>query len=86
MNRQEIKKILHNLDVRVDILDKEALSKNLFVLINLVETLSEQNDQLKIENQKLRDENNRLKGEQGKPKIRGNKGDSKGKNVSSEKL
>ena len=85
MNRQEIKKILHNLDVRVDILDKEALSKNFFVLINLVETLSEQNDQLKIENQKLRDENNRLKGEQGKPKIRGNKGDGKGKDVSSEK-
>ena len=85
MSRQEIKEILHNLDVRADILDKEALSRTLSILINLVERLSEQNEELKIENQKLRDENNRLKGEQGKPNIRGNKGGGKGKNLSSEK-
>lgn len=85
MNRQEIKKILHDLDVRADILDNETLSRTFSVLINLVETLSEQIDQLKIENQKLRDENNRLKREQGKPNIRGNKGGGKGKDVSSEK-
>jgi len=85
MNRQDIKEILHNLDVRADILDKEALSQTLTVLINLVESLSEQNEKLKIETQKLRDENNRLKGEQGKPNIRGNKGGGKGQNFSSEK-
>jgi len=85
MSRQEIKEILHNLDVRADILDKEALSRTLSVLINLVERLSEENEKLKIENQKLRDENNRLKGEQGKPNIRGNKGGGKGKDLSSEK-
>jgi len=62
MSRQEIKEILHNLEVRADALDKEALSGTLSILINLVENLSEQNEKLKIEVQKLRDENNRLKG------------------------
>ena len=85
MSRQEIREIFHNLDVRADILDKEALSRTLSILINLVETLSEENEKLKFEIQKLRDENNRLKGEQGKPNIRGNKGGGKGKNLSSEK-
>lgn len=42
-------------------------------LLNLVETLSEGNRELREENQKLRDENARLKGEQGKPEIKGNK-------------
>ena len=85
MSRQEIKEIFHNLDVRADILNKEALSRTLSILINLVETLSEENEKLKVEIQKLRDENSRLKGEQGKPNIRGNKGGGKGKNLSSEK-
>ena len=85
MSRQEIKEILHNLDFRADILDKEALSQTLTILINLVESLSEQNEKLKIEIQKLRDENNRLKGEQGKPNIRGNKGSGKNTDLSSEK-
>ncbi|MBC8390998.1 MAG: transposase [Deltaproteobacteria bacterium] len=85
MSRQEIKEILHNLEVRADALDKEALSRTLSILINLVENLSEQNEKLKIEVQKLRDENNRLKGEQGKPNIRGNKGGGKNTNLSSEK-
>ena len=85
MTRQEIKEIFHNLDVRADTLDKDALSRTLSILINLVETLSEENEKLKVEIQKLRDENNRLKGEQGKPNIRGNKDGGKGKNLSSEK-
>ena len=85
MSRQEIKEILHNIDVRVDVLDKDALAKTLSILLNLVERLSEENEKVKIENQRLRDENNRLKGEQGKPKIRGNKGGGKGKDFSSEK-
>ena len=61
------------------------MSRTLSILINLVETLSEENEKLKVEIQKLRDENNRLKGEQGKPNIRGNQGGGKGKNLSSEK-
>ena len=85
MSRQEIKEILHNIDFRAGSPDQESLSKTLSILINLVERLNEQNEELKLENQKLRDENNRLKGEQGKPNIRGNKGGSKGKNLSSEK-
>jgi len=83
MSRQEVKEILHNLDVRPDFLDKEALSRALTVLINLVEKLSEENEKFKLENQRLRDENNRLKGEQGKPKFPGNK--AGGNNISSEK-
>jgi len=84
MSRQEIKEILHNIDFRADCLDPESYSKTLSILINLVERLSEQNEELKFDNQKLRDENNRLKGEQGKPTIRGNKGGGKGKDLSSE--
>jgi hypothetical protein len=84
MSPKEIKEILHNLDVRADILDKEALSRTLSLLINLVETLSEQNEELKIEIQKLRDENNILKGEQGKPNIRANKVGKKKTDFSSE--
>jgi len=84
MSRQEIKEILHNIDVRADALDKNTLSKTLSILLNLVERLSEENEKVKVENQRLRDENNRLKGEQGKPNIRGNKGSGKGKDLSSE--
>jgi hypothetical protein len=84
MSRQEIKEILHNIDFRADNPDQESQSRTLSILINLVERLSEQNEELKLENQKLRDEINRLKGEQGKPNIRGNKGGGKGKNLSSE--
>ena len=84
MSRQEIKEILHNIDFRVDSSLQEPHAGTLPILTNLVERLSEENEELKIENQKLRDENNRLKGEQGKPNIRGKKGSGKGKNVSSE--
>jgi hypothetical protein len=51
-------------------------------LLNLVETLSQEIQDLKRQNQELRDDINRLKGEQGKPKIRPRKGPSK--NCSSE--
>ena len=84
MSPQEIKEILHKVDVGPDVLDKETLSNALSTLLQLVERFNAENEKLKIENQKLRDENNLLKGEQGKPKIRGNKTGGKGNNVSSE--
>jgi len=52
-------------------------------LLNLVETLSQENRELKHQIQELRDEINRLKGEQGKPKVKPNK--KKPKQHSSEK-
>jgi hypothetical protein len=45
----------------------------ILMLFNLVETLKQENLELKKEVQQLRDEINRLKGEQGKPKIKPNK-------------
>lgn len=54
----------------------------IFKLLNLVETLSQEIQDLKRRNQELRDEINRLKGEQGKPKIRPREGSPK--NCSSE--
>lgn len=42
-------------------------------LLNLIETLQQENLTIKNQNQKLRDEINRLKGEQGMPKIKPNK-------------
>jgi hypothetical protein len=42
-------------------------------LLNLVETLSAENQALRDEVQRLRDENNRLQGEQGKPAVRPNR-------------
>ncbi len=85
MSRQEIKEILHDIDFRAYSSLQEPHCNTFPILINLVERLSEENENLKIEIQKLRDENNRLKGEQGKPDILGKKGTGKGKNVSSEK-
>ena len=49
----------------------------ILMLFNLVETLKQENLELKNEVQQLRDEINRLKGEQGKPKIKPNKKDTK---------
>ena len=51
-------------------------------LLNLVEVLSQENQELKRQNQTLRDEINRLKGEQGKPTIKPKK--KTPKNYSSE--
>jgi regulator of replication initiation timing len=49
---------------------KDEYAREGFIkLLNLVETLQQENQRLREENQQLRDENNRLKGEQGKPKF-----------------
>ena len=83
MSPSEIKQILQVINIWPDATKNESGSKAVFVLLQLVECLNQENEILKIENQKLRDENNLLKGEQGKPNVRGNKKGGQG-NVSSE--
>ena len=83
MSPSEIKRVLDDIDMRLDGVDNENASGALLILLELVERLNEENEKLKAENQRLRDENSLLKGEQGKPKIQGNT--NKGKDVSSEK-
>jgi hypothetical protein len=83
MSPSEIKQILQEIDIRPNATENESVSKAVFVLLQLVERLNQENEILKIENQKLRDEVNLLKGEQGKPNVRGNKKRGQG-NVSSE--
>ena len=83
MSASELKQILQEINIRFDEIGNES-SKAVFVLLQLVECLNQENEKLKIENQKLRDEVNLLKGEQGKPNVRGNKKGDQG-NVSSEK-
>ena len=61
---------------------KTELKSALCSLINVIEKLSSENHQLKVEIQRLRDENNRLKGEQGKPDIKPNS--KSNKDISSE--
>ena len=83
MSPSKINEILRNIDISPDETDNKRLAKVLPILFQLIESLSQDNEKLKIENQKLRDEISLLKGEQPKPKIRGNKKPSK--NISSEK-
>ena len=49
MRPQEIKEIFHNIDFNAGIRDNEALFRTISVLLNLVESLSEENEKLKIE-------------------------------------
>lgn len=84
MRTSELKQILQEINIRPDATENESVSEAVFVLLQLVERLNQENEKLKIENQKLRDEVNLLKGEQGKPNVRGNKKGNQG-NVSSEK-
>ena len=65
MSISEIKQILDELNIRLD--PAKNTSDEIFVLIQIVEQLSKDNETLKTENQKLRDAINLLKGEQGKP-------------------
>ncbi len=83
MSPSKIKEILHKIDIRPGEADNRKLDDVLPILFQLIERLSQENEELKTTNQKLRDEISLLKGEQGKPKIRGNK--KPGGNISSEK-
>jgi hypothetical protein len=53
--------------------DLEGARQAIAGLLNLVETLNQENQALREQVQRLRDELNRLKGEQGQPKIRANR-------------
>lgn len=61
--------MLNDLDIN-NIRDLDDSLDYIRKLLNLVETLSQENRELKRQIQELRDEINRLKGEQGKPKIK----------------
>jgi len=61
--------VLDDLDIN-NIRDLDDSHDFIRKLLNLVETLSQENRELKSQVQMLRDEINRLKGEQGKPKIK----------------
>ena len=82
MSLSEIIKILGKIDIDPSKTDTKKLVGVLPILFQLIESLSQDNEKLKIENQTLRDEISLLKGEQCKPKIRGNK--KPDKNISSE--
>ena len=51
--------------------DLEGARQAITALLNLVESMKQENQALRAEVQRLRDEINRLKGEQGKPESRG---------------
>ena len=64
--------MLDDLDIN-NIKSLEDALDCIYKLFNLVENLSQENQDLKRQIQELRDEINRLKGEQGKPKLKPNK-------------
>ncbi len=83
MNSSELKQILQETDIQLDVSGNKFEPKAVFDLFQLVEPLNKDNETLKIENQKLRDEVNLLKGEDGKPKVLGKTKGDQG-NVSSD--
>ena len=60
-------------DLELNAIEDENTREFIRRLMNIVETLSIENRELKEENQRLRDEINRMKGEQGKSKNKGNR-------------
>ena len=70
MKKQSLAKKLEGLSGNIDNVEDGPTKTILHTLLNLVESLAEENALLKGDNQKLRDEINRLKGEQGTPSIR----------------
>ena len=53
MNSSELKQILQEIDIQLDVPDNESESKAVFDLFQLVELLNKKTETLKIENQKL---------------------------------
>jgi hypothetical protein len=60
-------------DIELTAIQEENARELVKRLLNMVEQLSREVRELRMENQRLRDEVNWLKGEQGKPDIKGNK-------------
>ena len=57
-------------DVNLDAITDPAARQVIAQLLNLIETLSADNQALRVENQHLRDELARLKGGSGKPNVK----------------
>jgi hypothetical protein len=73
MSPAAIRQKLETINVQPDEIADPQLAEAFRILLQLVESLNEENEQLKVEKQKLRDENNLLKGEQGQPEIKASK-------------
>lgn len=73
MDTQTIKKTLKTVTDIVDRIVEPDIRFAFGVLLNLVETLAQENEELRKINQDLKNEINRLKGEQGQPSIRAQK-------------
>jgi hypothetical protein len=70
MSPAAIRQKLETINVQPDEIADRQLAEAFRILLQLVESLNEENEQLKAEKQKLRDENSLLKGEQGQPDIK----------------
>ena len=71
-------------DIELNAIQEENARELVKRLLNMVEQLSREGRELRVENQRLRDEVNRLKGERGKPDIKGNQAPSPKADHSSE--
>jgi hypothetical protein len=60
-------------DIELNAIEAENARELIKRLLNLIEELSAEVREIRVENQRLRDEINHLKGEQGKPNIKGEK-------------
>jgi hypothetical protein len=60
-------------DIDLTTIQEENARELVKRLLNMIEQLSAEVREIRVENQRLRDEVNHLKGEQGKPNIKGNK-------------
>jgi len=84
MSPAAIRQKLESLNVQPDEIADPQLAAAFRILLQLVESLSEENEQLKADKQKQRDENSLLKGEQGQPEIKASK-NKKQTDISSER-
>ena len=84
MDSQKIKDSLASLTVIFEKIDALEVRTAISLLLNIVESLVDENETYRKTIQELTDEINRLKGEQGKPKIRPQKNNGKGNHSSEE--
>lgn len=82
MDTKNIKNIVATIAKDISTIKDEKTNSILRILLNLVESLVEENEELRKQLQKFKDEINCLKGEQGKPNFSGKKST---RNISSDK-